>query len=161
MTPQLKHASQDRIVVGVDGSAASKAALRWAVTMSTVTGGHIEAITTWQIPVTYGWALMSGGWAPEKEAKKLLTETVDSVFGDNRPVDLRLIVEEGNPAKVLITHSAGARMLVVGSRGLGGFAGLLLGSVSAACAEHASCPVLVVHEDGESEAETETKPDQG
>ena len=55
---------------------------------------------------------------------------------------------EGNAAKVLLEASEGARMLVVGSRGHGGFSGLLLGSVSAACAEHARCPVVVVHGDG-------------
>jgi nucleotide-binding universal stress UspA family protein len=142
--------SDNPIVVGVDGSASSEEALRWAVIASTVTGGRIEAITIWQIPDTYGWALMSGGWAPEKEAKKLLDKTVDAVFGDDRPPEIRLIVEEGNAAKVLIKHSVDARMLVVGSRGLGGFAGLLLGSVSAACAEHASCPVLVVRETGQT-----------
>jgi nucleotide-binding universal stress UspA family protein len=60
---------------------------------------------------------------------------------------MNLVVREGNPAHVLLESSAGAMMLVVGSRGRGGFAGLILGSVSAAVAEHASCPVLVVHGD--------------
>jgi nucleotide-binding universal stress UspA family protein len=67
------------------------------------------------------------------------------VFGGRRPPGLRTDVREGNAARVLLEASEGARMLVVGSRGHGGFAGLLLGSVSAACAEHASCPVLVLH----------------
>lgn len=56
----------------------------------------------------------------------------------------------GGAAKVLLNQSAGAQMLVVGSRGHGGFIGLLLGSVSAACAEHARCPVLIVHGNDES-----------
>ncbi len=58
---------------------------------------------------------------------------------------MRLIAQEGNPAKVLIDRSTGAQMLVVGSRGHGGFAGLLLGSVSSKCPEHAHCRVLIVH----------------
>ncbi len=157
MTTHQTQSSHRRVVVGVDGSTASEAALRWAVTASAVTGGRIEAITTWQVPLAWGWAAMGGGWAPDKEARTLLEKSVDAVFGDNRPADLRLIVEEGNPAKVLMKHSVGADMLVVGSRGLGGFAGLLLGSVSAACAEHASCPVLVVHESGQPELQPEVQ----
>ena len=64
---------------------------------------------------------------------------------DSRPARLQATVADGSPAKTLLQISEGARMLVVGSRGHGGFTGLLLGSVSAACTEHAHCPVLVVH----------------
>ena len=72
-----------------------------------------------------------------------------AVFGDQRPAGLKLElqVREGGAAKVLLGASEGADMLVVGSRGHGGFAGLLLGSVSANVAEHASCPVFIVHGD--------------
>ncbi len=152
MTLETDQTPRDRIIVGIDGSAASEAALRWAVTVADATGGRIVAIATWQVPLTYGWALMSGGWSPQKEAHQLLDQVVHAVFGENRPANVHVVVEEGNPAKVLIKHSVGAQMLVVGSRGLGGFAGLMLGSVSSACAEHASCPVLVVHEPDKSEA---------
>ena len=74
-----------------------------------------------------------------------LTRQVDQVFGAHRPQDLRLVVREGYPAHVLIEASKDAALLVVGSRGHGGFVGLLLGSVSANCAERANCPVVVVH----------------
>lgn len=94
-----------------------------------------------------GWTTMPTGWDPAQEAEKALTATIDEVFGEQRPAGLTLTVREGNPAQVLLEASAGARMLIVGSRGHGGFTGLLLGSVSAACAEHASCPVLVLHGD--------------
>jgi nucleotide-binding universal stress UspA family protein len=77
--------------------------------------------------------------------EKVLTDTVDATFGADRPAELKLTVAEGPPAAVLVDRSAGALMLVVGSRGHGGFMGLLLGSISANVAEHASCPVLVVH----------------
>ena len=143
MTTHPTPAASNRIVVGIDGSPSSEAALRWAMTLSKATGGQIDALTTWRIPITYGWALRTAGF--EKEARALLTNTVDAVCGAKRPHGLRLIAEEGNPARVLLEHSVGAQLLVVGSRGLGGFAGLMLGSVSAACAEHARCPVLVVH----------------
>jgi nucleotide-binding universal stress UspA family protein len=136
-----------RIVVGVDGSTPSKWALRWAAKQSGLTGTGIDAVTAWQSPISYGWAYASIDWRPDQDAEKLLTATVDEVFADQRPADLRLIVREGNPGKALLDHSRAAEMLVVGSRGHGGFAGLLLGSVSTACAEHAICPVLVVHGD--------------
>ena len=75
----------------------------------------------------------------------MLTETVAEVFGPTPPEGMIMTVREGGAARALIEMSGGSQMLVVGSRGHGGFAGLLLGSVSAACAEHASCPVLVIH----------------
>lgn len=135
-----------RIVVGVDGSEPSKAALRWAAGFAAETGGFIDAVIAWQSPSDLGWAYLPGDWRPDQDAEKLLTQAVDEVFGANRPLGLRLTVERGNPAKVLIDQSRNAELLVVGSRGHGGFAGLLLGSVSASCAEHAKCPVLVVHD---------------
>jgi nucleotide-binding universal stress UspA family protein len=138
-----------RIVVGVDGSEPSKAALHWAARFLAVTGGWIDAVIAWHPPVSYGMSLLPGDWNPEKDAEKVLSRAVDEVFGADQPAGTRLIVREGNPAKVLLDESRDAALLVVGSRGHGGFAGLLLGSVSAHCAEHATLPVLVVHSDKE------------
>lgn len=135
-----------RIVVGVDGSIQSKQALRWAAHLAAASGAHLDAVAAWDYPTTYGLAPM-GDWNPEKDMEKGLTETVDEVFGTERPADMRLLVREGNASKVLLDASNGALMLIVGSRGHGGFAGLLLGSISTAVAEHATCPVLVVHGD--------------
>lgn len=135
-----------RIVVGVDGSESSKEALRWAGRFLAVTGGWIDAVIAWHPPASYGLSYAPADWNPEKDAEKVLSRTVDEVFGADRPVGLRLIVREGNPAKVLLDESRDAELLVVGSRGHGGFAGLLLGSVSAHCAEHSTRPVLVVHD---------------
>jgi len=134
----------ERVVVGVDGSEQSKLALRWGARICAMSGSQLEAIIAWQYPISYGMAAASVQYDPESEMDKLLTETVDEVFGDDRPNDLVLSVREGHPAKVLNDASVGATMLVVGTRGHGGFAGLLLGSVSANVAEHAACPVLVV-----------------
>jgi nucleotide-binding universal stress UspA family protein len=136
-----------RIVVGVDGSEQSKKALRWAAHLAADSGARLEAVAAWEFPISYGWAAVPVAWNPEQDTEKLLTRTVDDVFGENRPGDMRLSVHESNPAKALIDASEGALMLVVGSRGHGGFAGLLLGSVSASVAEHAKCSVLVVHGD--------------
>lgn len=139
-----------RIVVGVDGSAESKAALRWAGAMAHRTGATVEAVTVWQFPSTYSWD--TGGtydidW--QGDAEKAVTATVDSVFGPQRPVGLRTLALEGDAAQQLIGHAKDADLLVVGNRGRGGFLGVLLGSVSSKCAAHATCPVVIVRADGE------------
>ena len=138
---------RSQIVVGVDGSAPSRAALRWAARFSAMTGQSIVAVAAWQVPASYGLAYLPDDWRPDLDAEKELNQTLHAVFGDDLPVGLRVCVEQGNAAEVLLEHSKTAELLVVGSRGHGGFAGLLLGSVSANCAEHASCSVLVVHGD--------------
>jgi nucleotide-binding universal stress UspA family protein len=149
LTEQADGTSPARIVVGVDGSAQSRTALRWASWLAADTGACIEAVTAWQFPISTGWggAAVPMNFDPEQDMQKVLTETVDDVFGADRPAGMQLALVEGHPARVLLERSAGALMLVVGSRGHGGFAGLLLGSVSAHVAEHAGCPVLVVHGD--------------
>jgi nucleotide-binding universal stress UspA family protein len=87
---------------------------------------------------------------------QIVAETVDEVFGAGRPAGMTVRTVKGNPAAALLAASADAHMVVVGSRGHGGFMGLLLGSVSAKVAEHASCPVLVVHNRLESTVESAT-----
>ena len=142
-------AEQPRVVVGVDGSEQSKQALRWARRLAADTGARLEAVIAWEYPMMTGWGtgLMPLDFDLRADMDKVLTETVDATFGADRPAGLILTVAEGHPARVLIEHSTDALMLVVGSRGHGGFAGLLLGSISQSVAEHASCPVLVVHGD--------------
>jgi len=136
-----------RVVVGVDGSDGSKQALRWAAYVAASAGADIEAVTAWDFPLGYGWGTVPQDWSLAQDAEDNLRATVDSVLGVDRSTDVRLAVLEGNAARILLEQSAGAFMLVVGSRGHGGFTGLLLGSVSASVAEHARCPVLVVHGD--------------
>jgi len=133
-----------RVVVGVDGSEPSHLALRWAAKIADALGARVDAVAAWQYSIPFGWTTPS--WDPRADMEKVLNTTIDAALGA-RPPDMQLVVCEGNPAHVLLEQSAGALMLVVGSRGHGGFAGLMLGSVSAAVAEHASCPVLVVHGD--------------
>jgi nucleotide-binding universal stress UspA family protein len=138
-----------RIVVGVDGSAASRAAFRWAVRQAELTGATIQAITAWQYPVA------SGGyaWAPvavldstdlQEAAEKTLADEISEVVGARTDIKLQPQPVEGNPAQVLLDASAGADLLVVGSRGHGGFASALLGSVSQHCVHHADCPVVII-----------------
>lgn len=140
-------ADQARIVVGVDGSRHSRDALLWAAHFARVFGAKLNAVTAWEYPPALGWSVVPDDWDPASDTEKILQQAVADAFGDQPPPGLRLLVYEGGAAKVLIDASFGAIMLVVGSRGHGGFAGLLLGSVSANVAEHAPCPVLIIHGD--------------
>lgn len=139
----------DRVVVGVDGSEPSVLALHWAVHLAGP-GTAVLAVTTWTPPAAVGyaaggWTTLPSGWDPAADARTVLDATLERAFGAARPAGLVSAVLEGGAARVLVELSRQARSLVVGSRGHGGFVGLLLGSVSATCAEHAACPVLVVH----------------
>ena len=134
-----------RIVVGIDGSESSKHALRWAARLAAAEGARVEAIIAWAYPQVYG-SPVDPIWRPDLDADTVLTDTLREVFGDERPAGLEGVVVHGSARTVLIEASRGASLLVVGSRGHGGFAGLLLGSVSSACSEHAHCPVLVFHD---------------
>ncbi|MEV7598076.1 universal stress protein [Kitasatospora sp. NPDC089797] len=150
--------SNPRIVVGVDGSPASEQALRWAVDYAKAVGGTVDAVAAWEYPAFYGW----GGTAapgdqsfnPEELAGRTLAESVAKVLGADPGVRVVENVLPGNAAGVLLQAAKGAALLVVGSRGLGGFSGVLLGSVSRHVTEHAPCPVVVVregHVDGDGE----------
>ena len=138
-------ASETRIVVGVDGSLPSREALRWAAHFATIFGARLEAVIAWEYPASYGWAGLAPEWDPAQDMREVLNDTMRAVFGDQPPRGVQLLVREGGAAKVLLEACKGAVMLVVGSRGHGGFSGLLLGSVSANVAEHAPCPVFIVH----------------
>lgn len=133
-----------RIVVGVDGSDSSIDALRFAVRTAKAFGTSLEAIAVWTYPAGAEVALLAD-WSPEEDAQEILATVAKTVFGDDRPSWFSTATKRGSAARALIEESVGADMLVLGSRGHGGFIGLLLGSVSAACAEHAHCPVLIVH----------------
>jgi nucleotide-binding universal stress UspA family protein len=137
----------NRIVVGVDGSYYSKFALKWAAYLAKLSGAGIDAMLVWQSPLLHSreWTTSVPRDQMRADMEKGLTEAVDEVFGENRPPELRLLVQEGSTPTVLIDRSKVATMLVVGSRGHGGFANLLLGSVSTKCVQHAHCPVLVIH----------------
>jgi nucleotide-binding universal stress UspA family protein len=139
--------NEHRIVVGVDGSRPSVEALRWAAYQASALGAHVQAVTAWEYPASFGWAAVPTDWDPAKDMEKVMQQAVREAFGSEPPSGIELQVREGGAARVLIEACRGATMLVVGSRGHGGFAGMLLGSVSANVAEHASCPVLIIHGD--------------
>jgi nucleotide-binding universal stress UspA family protein len=137
----------ERIIVGVDGSAPSVEALRWAVAEATAHAADLVAMVAWEFPFVPsgpGAGFYVGPTADElgDEAERHLAEAVAQV--DLGPVRVTRIIEYGSPARVLLDAAADADLLVVGDRGHGGFAGLLLGSVSQQCATHAVCPTVVV-----------------
>ena len=131
------------IVVGVDGSPASVDALRWALTQAELTSAPVEAIAAWQTPSQYGFEVYSAevDWADLAE-QTLKTALKDAADGGT--VDVTSVAVQGHPAQVLVDASARAQLLVVGSRGYGRLAGMLLGSVSEYVIAHATCPVLVI-----------------
>ena len=135
----------ERIVVGVDGSDASKRALRWADHLATPLGASIDVLYSWEKPPPYVSPIADEEWDPAIGAEELLRQAVMDALG-GAPASLRLITQEGSPVRALVDHSRLAYLLVVGSRGHGRVAGLVLGSVSARCVEQANCPVLVVHD---------------
>ncbi|WP_316745423.1 universal stress protein [Streptomyces sp. MK7] len=137
-----------RVVVGVDGSPSSYAALRWAVRYARLVHGGVEAVHAWSTPAELDWSgLVIDPDFDVDQARERFAEELGAVFGDERPKGLREQLVEGDPSEVLIGFSKGADVLVVGSRGRGGFARAMLGSVSRRCAQHAACPVVVVRED--------------
>jgi nucleotide-binding universal stress UspA family protein len=133
-----------RIVVGIDGSEESVTALRRGVRIAEALGASVEAISTWRLPSGYA-TTGEYEYSPLDDADAILSGAAKSVFGATNPEWFSTATFEGNAADVLVEQSVGAEMLVVGSRGHGGIAGVLLGSVSAMCAEHAHCPVLIIH----------------
>lgn len=139
--------AEKRIVVGVDGSPSSIKALRWAIRQAELTGAEVQAVTAWSYPNGYGWAPIGDGAVDfEGDAGKVLAEALAEVSGMAPGVVIKSSVAEGHAADVLIRAAKGADLLVVGSRGHGGLAGMLLGSVGQHCVEHAPCPVLVLRD---------------
>lgn len=137
---------QGRIIVGVDGSDASLDALRWALRQAQLTNCELEAINTWHVPNQYA-ELVADQINWDANAQAILEDSLAKVenVGDVKIVQT---VTQGHPAAVLTDASTRADLLVVGSRGHGGFAGMLLGSVSVHVSAHAHCPVVVIRHQG-------------
>lgn len=131
-----------RIVAGVDGSPQSKAALDWAVEEARLRHGQVLALSAWTFP--YVSDALGQAWDYgifESDARVILEAELARV--GNQGVDVTGRVVQGNPASALVDASREADLVVVGSRGHGGFAGMMLGSVSTQTVHHAHCPVLV------------------
>jgi len=140
-----------RIVVGVDGSEHSLLALRWAAQEAVRTGAELDVVTAWLSPEHAApLGVVPKVLSPDElvaEAGRKLDELVAEVLPDTSAV-VHTEVVRGEAAASLVARARGADLLVVGSRGRGLFADLLLGSVSEHCVRHAPCPVVVVRESG-------------
>jgi nucleotide-binding universal stress UspA family protein len=138
------------IVVGIDGSDQSKHALRWALDEARLRHTSLRVVYAWTMPIYVGYGVTAGPVFDPTElrdaAQARVDKTVEEVVGNATGVDVEGKAVEGPPASVLVEEADGADLLVVGSRGHGGFTGLLLGSVGQQCAHHARCPVVIVRE---------------
>ncbi len=139
-----------RIVVGVDRSPGSRAALVWAAGIARQLGHPLRVIQAWQYPadiiVRVGYVHLSDADHSEDRVAADLRHLVREVVGEPSGLDIRIEEARGPTTEALLRAASASdtEMLVVGSRGLGGFRGLLLGSVSRQLCEHAPCPVTVV-----------------
>jgi nucleotide-binding universal stress UspA family protein len=138
------------IVVGIDGSETALAALRWAVGEARLRGDRVLVVHAWQLPTSVYGAGPYSAVVDYGELERGMGEQAQHVLDnalaaiDSTGVDVERRIVRGNPASSIVDAASGAQLIVVGSRGRGGFAGLLLGSVSSAVAHHASCPVVIV-----------------
>jgi nucleotide-binding universal stress UspA family protein len=140
------------IVVGVDGSEGAVRALEFALEEAQARHADVKAVAAWHVPA----GAYETGWVPvsvdptdyEKIAQAGLEKSIEEAAAATSGVDVTRILRKGQTAEVLVAEAHDAELLVVGSRGLGGFKGLLLGSVGQQCAHHATCPVVIVPNGG-------------
>jgi nucleotide-binding universal stress UspA family protein len=137
------------VVVGVDGSAESVAALRWAAAYAGAMDASVRAVMAWHYPTAVGPAPV--GVAPavvtnevRQGVEDTLRRVVAEVLPDEPAGSVQTQVSYGHPSQVLVEESEKADLLVVGGRGHGAFTGMLVGSVSVYCVSHAACPVAVI-----------------
>lgn len=142
--------SAARTVVGVDGSDESTAAVRWAARRAAVTGDALRLVHAYTAAVMFPAAPFASGVSPRTQeayaraAESVLASAADTAWAAAPGVDVTTEAVVGGAAQALVAASDGARLVVVGSRGHGGFAGLLLGSVGAQVSAHARCPTAVL-----------------
>jgi nucleotide-binding universal stress UspA family protein len=141
----------DVIVVGIDGSEPSKAALRWAVEEARLRHARVRAVHAWWIYPMLGPGAQLAPTAPDwtaEDAAECVRTFIAETLGEQTGVEITPIAVRGEQASAALVDAAkDADLLVVGSRGAGGFSGLLLGSISEQCAHHAPCPIVIVRAD--------------
>ena len=139
----MEQAQPSRVVVGVDGSEHSRLALAWAAEEATIRDVGLDVVLAWTLLSQPGREQPKPDYG-DADARAVLEQLVADTLGNARPAELALRPINDLAARALIDASEDAAIVVVGSRGLGGFRELLLGSVSAQVVRHARCPVVVV-----------------
>jgi nucleotide-binding universal stress UspA family protein len=145
----------DRLVVGVDGSESATSAVRWAAREAHLRGATLELVSVWEVSVSsvgygLGFSEISGDLLKglQQNAEEVLATALEVAREVSAGIEIETRTVEGQAADVLVRAARDADLLVVGSRGMGGFRELLLGSVSQQCAHHAICPVVIVRHAG-------------
>jgi nucleotide-binding universal stress UspA family protein len=144
----MKSLELERIVVGVDGSPAAADALEWAVGEARLTGAKVDAVYAWDPSPIVAAGAPRADWRPLRHAaERRAAEFVRGVLGRDGDVPVTPRMAIGRPAEVLVAASAGADLLVVGSRGISGLEAIEAGSISHHCVAYAECPVVIVRHD--------------
>lgn len=130
------------IVAGFDGSAQAAAALRWAAEEAKLRGARLRAVYAWSYLDQAGKTFDPG--FGEDDVRRLLDDAIDELGPEAADIDIERVIVNDLPARGLLEAAQDADLVVVGARGVGGFRGLLLGSVSQQVAHHAPCPVVIV-----------------
>jgi nucleotide-binding universal stress UspA family protein len=135
------------VVVGIDGSPQSRAALSWAVRYAELIGARVRAVAVWHQPMQFAEASlapMSEDFA--NEARRWLADALpdDTGEGSEPQVEIETRIEQGEPTHVLLGHASTAELLVLGNHGRSPLGAMVLGSVAQRCAHHAPCPLLLV-----------------
>jgi len=137
------------IIVGIDGSHNSSQALGWAMSEAALRDADLTVITVNSVPASY-WTgqpvTLPGDEGKVEDIRKSAQDAVDKAASelDKQPKSVSVVAISGFPAKTLVETSAGADLMVIGSRGGGGFGSLFLGSVASQVVHHAHCPVVVI-----------------
>jgi nucleotide-binding universal stress UspA family protein len=142
------------IVVGIDGSSWSKAALEWAAEEAACRGADLTVLSAFEWPIMgIPFSEVPAGYDPRRQAREMLLRMAAHARAVDGSLRVTSRLENGAPVRRLLAAAQQASMIVVGTRGLGGFSGLLVGSVSRQLAEHCDRPVVVVRPDGVADSD--------
>lgn len=137
----------ERIVVGIDGSATARAALLWAIEEAVCRGAALSVVYAWQMPYVGNYPYSGPELDPalfEEPARRGLEDALDAVADLTKDIEVLPSHPMGSAASAILDVAEGADLVVVGARGLGGFSGMMLGSVSQQLAHHARCPLVII-----------------